>query len=140
MEWRKIMKTKWFTSALVIIIVLLFSAPPSWAKAQGWCFVIGYSYKLKKAFYTPVFMVKVDDVSYSETEYVAEMELFRNIEAQFQDFLLRSQRVKPTKFTIDPKGAYKSQKFAIASLEKEKKGYTRKKFEMVELTGFRFEP
>ena len=132
------MKAKWLRTALVIVIALLFSAPPCWAKAKGYCFVVGYSYKLKKLYASPVFMVKVRNKSYSETEYVADMELIQKMEGQFQDHLARSAREDPSQFTITCRGAYKNEAVARDQLSREIDEYARKKFSVIDLKGFQF--
>ena len=132
------MKTKWLTTTLVIFIALLFLATPCWAKAKGYCFVIGYSYKLKKLYSTPIFMVKVRNVSYSATEYVAEVELIQKMESQFQNHLAGTTGENPADFTVTARGAYKNQAFAAQAMAREKAEYAKRKFEVLDLSGFAF--
>ena len=121
-----------------MLVVLLFFAPPCFAKAKGFCFVVGYSYKLKKLYFTPIFTVKVRNVSYSATEYVAEMDLIQKMESQFQQHLRNASGVNPADYTVASRGAYKSKSLAVKSLEKEKKEYANKGFELLDLKNFQF--
>ena len=47
------MKKRFCTAAYLIIFALLYTASPCWAEAKGYCYVVGYSYQLKKAFFSP---------------------------------------------------------------------------------------
>ncbi len=132
------MNAKWLKVAAILVTFLLLLAPSCWAKAKGYCFVVGYTYKLKKMYCTPVFMVTVRDVSYSDKEWVADMELIRKMEAQFQRHIARVYGETPSAFTIAARGAFKNQTFAVQDLTKEKEQYAKKGFEVLDLTNFRF--
>ncbi len=132
------MKSTWLKTFLIINFSLLLFAPPSWAKAKGYCFVVGYSYKLQKFVHTPIFMVKIRNVSYSDTQYVADMELTDKMESQFRDQFYNQMRISPEEFTVTARGAYKSLALAIKGLDKEKDDYDRRGFEVSELKDFRF--
>jgi hypothetical protein len=133
------MKTQFSKTALLILIALLFAAPPCWAKANGYCYVVGYSYKLKKAFFSPVFMQKVRDISYSDEEYTTEVELIQKIESQFQSYLSIGQQVNSDDYTITARGAYKNQNIAIKRLTTERDNYKKKGFKATVLKGFKIQ-
>ena len=81
------MKTSCLKLMVVFALVFLLSVPVCWAKKTGYCYVVSYSMRDKVVFFTPVFTAKVSGAIYSEEEYVADVELIRDIENQFQGYL-----------------------------------------------------
>jgi hypothetical protein len=130
------MKPTLFKSALLILLVLLLSASPCWAKAKGYCFVVGYSYKLKQAFFSKVFSQDVRDVSYSDEEYTTDVVLIQKMESQFQAYLSSTQNVESTKYTITARGAYKDESIAMRRLVTERDNFKKKGFKTAVLQNF----
>ncbi len=130
------MKLSYSKIALIILCALFLHASPVWAKAKGYCFVVGYSYKLKKAFFTPVIMQMVRDVSYSDEEYTTDVVLIQKMESQFQSYLSRTQRVDANRFTITARGAFKSESIAMKRLVTERDNYKKKGFKTAVLKNF----
>jgi hypothetical protein len=130
------MKTSLFKSASLILLVLLLSASPCWAKAKGYCFVVGYSYKLKQAFFSKVFSQDVRDVSYSDEEYTTDVVLIQKMESQFQAYLSSTQKVDAAKYTITARGAYKDESIAMRRLITERDNYKKKGFKTAVLKNF----
>ena len=65
---------------VIIMLAIMFSAPSCWAKEKGYCYIVGYSLLEKSVYITPVFVAKVSGATYSEEEFVADIELIRKME------------------------------------------------------------
>ena len=123
---------------LLLLMIFLITAPACWAKTQGYLYVISYSFTEKKVFLSPIIIQKVRDVSYSEEEYVTEVELIQKMEAQFQQHLSSAAGVNPSKYTMSVKGAYKSKAIADMKVKKERERYLKKGYSVKVLTGFSY--
>ena len=123
---------------LLLSMAFLIAAPPCWAKTKGYLYVISYSFADKKVFLSPIIAQKVRDISYSEEEYVTEVELIQKMEAQFQQHLSSAAGVNPANYTISVKGAYKSKAIADAKLKKDRERYLKKGYSAKVLTGFSY--
>ena len=123
---------------LFIAIMLTISAPPCFAKAKGYCYVVAYSYAQKVAVFTPVFMKKVRNVSYSAEEFVADVELIQKMESAFDKHVRNVMNINAPDLTISARAAYKSAVIANRRLMAEKNEYTTKSWEIKEATNFDF--
>ncbi len=132
------MKKRFCTAACLIFCALLFTASPCWAKAKGYCYVVGYSYQLKQAYFSPIFALDVRDVSYSNEEYTTDVELIQKMESRFQNYLARNQNLDIAKYTISARGAYKNETIGIKRLMTEREDYKRKGFQAKVLKDFKF--
>lgn len=121
-------------------VLLLTMALPALAAENGYCYIVGYSLRQNTAFFTPVFVQKVRGESYSSTEYCADVELIQKMESQFQNYIEDSLRFSSPDLTISARAAYKTQKIADMQLEKEKKDFSTREFEIKEVASFRFQP
>lgn len=133
------MKTKAFRLSFLLFLALLISAPPCWAKAKGYLYVVGYSFSQKKVFYSSVVMQKVQNVSFSEQEYQTGVELIRALESQFQKYLVSTVWINPQEYTISTRGAYKKKEFAEKAIEDEKVVYLNKGYQASVLNSFVYE-
>ena len=133
---RGAMNKKFFKTVLLILSAFLFAAPPCWAKAKGYCYVVAYSYKIKKVFFSPVFMEKVRDASYSDEEYCTDVDLIQKMESQFQSHLSANRKVDVSRYTITARGAYKNEGVALKRFMTEREDYTKKGFKASVLKGF----
>ena len=125
------MKTTCVKVLVVSALVFLFSIPVCWAKEKGYCYLVSYSLRDKLAFFTPVFTATVSGAVYSEEEFVADVELIREIENQFQRHLTK-MGLSTMDFITEARVAYRTQAIAQQRLSKEKssfegRGYTIKK-------------
>ena len=116
---------------VVFMLVFLFSVPASWAKKQGHCYIVSYSMRDKIVFFTPVFTATVSGAVYSDEEFVADVELIRDIENQFQQHLTKVG-LNSIDFITEARVAYRTPAIAEQRLAKEKsrfkgRGYTIKK-------------
>ena len=109
------MKKNLIRIALFILAALLLFAPSCWAKSKGYCYIIGYSFKEKKAFFSPILIQKVNSKSYSDEEFVTDMELIRKMESQFQSYLSSRVNLDAGQYTVSARGAYKTS--AIANIK-----------------------
>ena len=132
------MKKILIRNTLLILTALLFLAPPSWAKSNGFCYVVSYSFANKKAYFSPIFVQKVNSKSYSDEEFVTDVELIQKIESQFKSFISSLVNLDPSKYTISARGAYKSNPIAIAKYKDEKHLYETKGYSVVILKDFKF--
>lgn len=133
------MKTKAFRLSLLLFFTLLISAPPCWAKSKGYLYVVGYSLSQKKVFFSSVVMQKVRNVSYSEEEYVTDIKLVREMESQFQKYLVSTVWINPEEYTISARGAYKGKDIAEKAFETDKGIYLNKGYEASVLRSFVFD-
>jgi hypothetical protein len=80
------MQTTCLKLLVAILLAVAVSAPSCWANEKGYCYILSYSMRDKVAFLSPVFTAIVSGAVYSDEEYVADVELIRDIEGQFQDY------------------------------------------------------
>ncbi len=123
---------------LLLLMTFLIAAPPCWAKAKGYLYVISYSFTEKKIFLSPIIIEKVRDVSYSDEEYVTEVELIQKMETQFQQHMSSAGGVSPSKYTTAVRGAFKSKAIADMRLKEERERYLKKGYSAKVLTGFAY--
>jgi hypothetical protein len=125
---------------MLIGVLLLTMALPALAAENGYCYIVAYSLRQKAAFFTPVFVQKVGGESYSSTEYCADVELIQKMESQFQGYIQNSILFSSPDLTVSARAAYKTSKIADELLEKEKKGFSTREFEIKEVADFHFRP
>lgn len=119
-----------------VLAIVLGSTTPCWAEAEGYCYVVGYSYKLKQAFFSTVFMQMVRDVSYSDEEYTTDVELIQRMETQFQRHMVTRQNVDASQYTITARGAFKNETIGLKRLMTERSNYKKKGFKTTVLKTF----
>lgn len=119
-----------------LTLAFLICAPPCWAKTDGYLYVVGYSIAKKKVYFSSVIIEKVRDVSYSDEEFVTEVELIQKMEAQFQSHLAATTKLNPAEFTITVRGAYKSKAIADLRFKEERERFINRGFAAVVFTGF----
>lgn len=125
------MKSNCLKLLVAVVVVVVFSAPPCWAKDKGYCYVVSYSMRDKIVFFTPVFTATVSGAIYSEEEFVADVELIRDMENQFQEHLT-NVGLNRMDYLTEARVAYRSQAIADQRLADEKsrfkgRGYRIKK-------------
>lgn len=128
-----------FRLSILILLAFLIIAPPCWAKEKGYLYVVGYSFSQKKVFYSSVVMQKVPNVSYDEREYTTDIMLIRDMESQFQKYLVSTVWINPEEYTISARGAYKRKEFAEKAIEDDKGIYLNKGFQASVLNSFVYE-
>lgn len=124
--------------ALLLSMALLIAAPPCWAKAKGYLYVISYSFAQKKVFLSKVITQNVRDVSYSDEEYVTEVELIQKMESQFLQHLVSVAGVNPSEFTTAARGAYKSKAIADMRFKEERERYLKSGYSAKVLSDFEY--
>ncbi len=122
--------------ALVLSVAFLIGAQPCWAKAKGYLYVVSYSFAKKKAYLSNVIIQQVRDISYSDEEYVTEVELIQKIESRFLRLMASSANIDPEEFTTSVKGAYKSKNIADFRLNTDRKRYLKKGYAVIVLSDF----
>lgn len=123
---------------LLLSLAFLVAAPPCWAKAKGYLYVISYSFAQKKVFLSPVIIQKVRNASYSDEEYVTDVELIQKMETQFQQHLSSATGEDPSKYTTAVRGAFKSKGIADARFKKERERYLKKNYSAKVLSSFKY--
>jgi hypothetical protein len=126
-----------FNLIVVIVLVVVFSAPSCWAKENGYCYIVSYSLREKAAYITPVFVAKVSGATYSDEEFVAEVELIRKMEGQFQKYLA-GKGLNSADFITSARVAYRSQAIADSRLAAEKSDFTGKGYTIKDADTFKF--
>ncbi len=122
---------------LLLSVALLIAAPPCWAKTKGYLYVISYSFAQKKIFLSQIVIQKVRDVSYSDDEFVTEVELIQKMEAQFKEHLFAAG-VNASEYTTAVRGAFKTQAIADGRRQKERERYLKKGYAATVLTNVQF--
>jgi hypothetical protein len=125
------MKTTNLKLSVAIALILLFAVPSCWAAEKGYCFVVSSSMREKVVFFTSVFSARVSGAIYSQEEFVADVELIRDIENQFQQYL-KKRGLNTMDYLTEARVGYRSQAIAENRLATEKsefegRGYTIKK-------------
>ena len=125
------MKSNCLKLLVAVVVVVVFSATSCWAKDKGYCYVVSYSMRDKIVFFTPVFTATVSGAVYSEEEFVADVELIRDMENQFQEHLVKVG-LNSMQYLTEARVAYRSQAIADQRLADEKssfkgRGYSIKK-------------
>ncbi len=124
--------------ALFIALAITFGASPCLAKADGYFFVVAYSYKDKVIYCSSVFSEKVSETSYNDEQYVTDVELLRKIESAFGEYMTQVAKVDMTQYTISYRGAYKNRSIAMKYLEAEKKEHRNKGMVVKVASTFKF--
>ena len=122
---------------LVMILVIVFSAPSCWAKEKGYCYINSYSMQDKIAYITPVFVATVSGATYSDDEFVADVVLIRKMENQFQNYLA-GQGINTADYVISARVAYRSQAIADNRLADEKNDFTGRGYTIKTADKFKF--
>ena len=116
------MRRTFLKLVIALTLVVLFNAPACWAKEKGYCYIVSYSLRDKIVFFSPVFTATVSGAIYSDEEYVADVELIRDIEDQFQRYQDRIG-LNSADFATEARVGYRSQAVADERLDTEKKRY-----------------
>jgi len=132
------MKKVLMRNTLLILAALLVFAPASWAKSKGFCYIVGYSFAKKKAFFSSILIQKVNSKSYSDEEYVTDVELIQELESQFKTHLASLVSLGLDSYTISARGAYKSDAIADAKFKDEMHLYETKGYSVTILRDFKF--
>jgi hypothetical protein len=117
------MKAALLKGIVFFVTVLVLFAQPVWAKTKGFCYVVGYSYTEKTAFFSPIIVQKVDSKSYSNEEYVTDVELVRTLESEFTSHLSRLVHLDTGRYTVSARGVFKSDAIAGEKLNTEMNEY-----------------
>lgn len=131
------MKRTCFKLPVIIMLAIIFSAPSCWAKEKGYCYIVSYSLSEKRAYITPVFVAKVSGATYSEEEFVADIELIRKMEGQFHKYL-SGRGLNTADFVTSARVAYRSRDIADKYLADEKSGFTGRGYAIEDTGGFEF--
>jgi hypothetical protein len=123
---------------LILSFSFLVAASPCWAKTNGYLYVVSYSFAQKKTFLSKVIIQKVRDVSYSDDEYVSEVELTQKMEAKFTDHLVSTEKVNPSEYTTTVRGPYKSKAIADRKLNIESEQFTKKGYSATVQSDFEY--
>jgi hypothetical protein len=122
------MKTTFLKVLVVFVLLFLFSVPACWAKKKGYCYIVSHSLSDKIVFFTTVFTAKVSGAMYSDEEFVADVELIRDLETQFQQHLAKVG-LNTMDFITEARVAYRTPVIAEQRLSEERsvfkgQGYT----------------
>jgi hypothetical protein len=100
--------------------------------------VISYSLAQKKIFLSKVIAQDVRDVSFSDEEYITEVELIQKMEAQFQQHLASAAGVDASEFTTAARGAYKTKEIADKCLIEERERYLKNGYSAMVMSDFEY--
>lgn len=132
------MRTKLLKILLATALGFIISAPSCFADAEGYCYIVAYSYSQKVAIFTPVFMQKVKDKSYNEEQFVADVALIRQMETAFEQYIRETMRFNARDLTVSARAAYKSSAIATKRLNLEKQEYISQTWEIKQAAAFSF--
>jgi hypothetical protein len=122
---------------VIIMLAIMFSAPSCWAKEKGYCYIVSYSLGEKRVYITPVFVARVSGATYSDEEFVADVELIREMETQFNRFLARKEATRAD-WVTSARVAYRSQAIAEKYRTNEKNDFDSRGYTFKEIGGFQF--
>lgn len=122
---------------IIMVLAIVFGAPSCWAKEKGYCYIVSYGLREKSAYLTPVFTATVTGVTYSEEEFVADIELIGKMEAQFNKYL-SGRGVNTAAYVTSARVAYRSRDIADKYLANEKKDFTGRGYTIKDTSGFQF--
>ena len=132
------MKSHCLKLLVAVVVVVVFSAPPCWAKDKGYCYVVSYSMREKIVFFPPVFTATVSGAIYSEEEFVADVELIRDMENQFQEYLT-SVGLNSLDYLTEARVGYRSQSIADQRLADEKSSFKGRGYSIKKTGSFRYQ-
>ncbi len=132
------MKTTCLKVLVVFALVFLLSVPACWAKERGYCYVVSSSLRQKIVFFTTVFTATVSGAVYSEEEFVADVELIRDIENQFQRHLTKIG-LNAMDFITEARVAYRTATIAQERLSKEKSAFEGRGYTIKQPGSFQYE-
>ena len=116
------MKTTCLKLLVFTLLAVAVSAPSCWAKEKGFCYIVSYSMRDKVALMSPVFTATVSGDTYSDEEYVADVELIRDIEGQFQEYQNRIG-LNSLDYLTEARVAFRSQAIADERWADEKRSF-----------------
>ena len=122
---------------VVLLLVTVLGAPPCWAKEKGYCYVVSYSLREKVAFFTPVFTAVVSGAVYSDEEFVADVEVIRNIENQFKAYQEKIG-LNSADYYTEARVSYRSEQAADQRMAAEKKRYEGRGFAIKKTGSFEY--
>lgn len=122
---------------VVLALALVLGVPSCWAKENGYCYIVSYSQEARRAYITPVFVAKVSGATYSDEEFVADVELIRKMEGQFNRYLA-GKGMSSVDLVTSARVAYRSQAIAEKRLADEKSDFKRRGFDIEEADQFKF--
>jgi hypothetical protein len=131
------MKNTCLKLMLLMAMAIVFNAPSGWAKEKGYCYIVSYSLSEKTAYVTPVFVATVSGATFSEEEFVADVELILKMERQFNKYLA-VQDIGSTDFVTSARVAYRSQAIADKRLADEKLDFTGRGYTLKDADQFKF--
>ena len=131
------MKSTCLKSLIVLLMTVVVWAPLAWAKEKGYCYVVSYSLRQKVVFITPVFTADVSGALYSDEEFVADVELIRKIENQFQQHLT-NVGLNSSDYITEARVGYRTQAIATQRLTKEKNGFEGRGFRIKKTGSFSY--
>lgn len=131
------MKSNILRLLVAMVLLVAFSAPVCWAKDKGYCYVVSYSMREKIVFFTPVFTATVSGAVYSEEEFVADVELIRDMENQFQQYL-KAQGLNSMDYLTEARVAFRSQAIADQRLAEEKNSFKGRGYQIKKTGSFQY--
>ncbi len=133
------MRVRTFELLLILLLGMLIAAPLSFAKDKSYNYIVAYSLKAQKAFYVPIFQLKINGVSYNDDEYLADTETVLKMEGEFQDHLENKMNVRIRDLTVSARIAYKTKEVAERRLEKEIGEFRFRGFDIKEVDNFKYD-
>jgi hypothetical protein len=154
--WRTpAMKKKIYDSKLLLVAVmivgpllcqsLVISAATAqrgsifdWSKKapEAFGYLIAYSVREQKVFYTPIFASPAPKTSFDDEEYVSQTPTIIKLEAGFLKHLQRLYSIRPADYTINARPVFKSEEIARNRFHRETDTFRIRGFGLVEVTGF----
>jgi hypothetical protein len=154
--WRTpAMKKKIYDSKLLLVAVmivgpllcqsLVISAATAqrgsifdWSKKapEAFGYLIAYSVREQKVFYTPIFASPAPKTSFDDEEYVSQTPTIIKLEAGFLKHLQRLYSIRPADYTINARPVFKSEEIARNRFHRETDTFRIRGFGLVEVTDF----
>lgn len=150
------MKKKIHGSKLLLVAVILFgtllcqslliSAANAqrgsifdWSKKEPEAFgyLIAYSIREQKVYYTPIFSSPAPKTSFNDEEYVSQTPIIIKLEADFLKHLEGKYTIRRADYTINARPVFKTEEIARNRFHRETDTFRIRGFGLVEVTGFK---
>ena len=104
---------------LLAVVMLSIGAYSAEADEESFCYITAYSYNLRSAYHTPIFVQMSRGKSFNNEQYVADMKQIRKLEDAFQAHLKKKYNINPSFFVFSAATGFKEMAFAERRLNLE---------------------
>jgi len=110
-----------------------------WSKKEPEAFgyLVAYSIREQKVYYTPIFSSPAPKTSFDDEEYVSQTPIILKLEADFLKHLEGKYAIRGADYTINARPVFKTAEIARNRFHRETDTFRIRGFGLVEVTGFK---